>query len=230
MMPMITETRTNLAVEYEGNIPRASDDFLTLAAKSGDGPAFVELSRRHSKKIQRLAYRILGNWEDADDVLQDSLLKAFKSLAQFRGTSSFSTWITRIAINSALMELRRRRVRFEISYDGRADFDGFVEPWDFPDSSPNPERLCARGETEELLRTAIRRLPCSCQTVVELQLATECSTNEIAQALGISVPATKSRLLRARAKLRASLPDLRKADIPRAATAGVARKRSLRSC
>jgi RNA polymerase sigma-70 factor (ECF subfamily) len=184
----------------------ATDDVLTSAARSGNGVAFVELSRRHSKKIQRLAYRILGNWEDADDVLQDSILKAFGNLTRFRGTSSFSTWLTRIAINSALMELRRRRTRREISYDGGVDHAGVAEQWDPPDTSLDPECLYACHETAEVLRSAIHRLPWSLQTVVELRLDKGCSTNEIAQALGISVPATKSRMLRARARLRASLP------------------------
>lgn len=82
---MTIEAPETLAVEYEGNIRRASDDFLTLAAKSGDGAAFVELGRRHSKRIQLQVYRILGSWEDAEDVLQESLLRAFKHLGQFRG-------------------------------------------------------------------------------------------------------------------------------------------------
>jgi len=226
---MTAETPAGPIVELEGNIRKATDDLLTLAAKSGNESAFVELSRRHSNKIQRLAYRILGNSEDATDVLQESLLKAFKNLARFRGTSSFSTWITRIAINSALMELRRRRGRVEISYDRSTDFAGIVEPWEFPDPSPDPEHLCARHETEKLLRREIHRLPGSCQTVVELYLVEGPSNSEIAEVLGITVPAAKSRLLRAREKLRASLPDLRKADIPRVATAAVARKRLLRS-
>ena len=205
---MTTEAPETLAVEYEGNIRRASDDFLTLAAKSGNGAAFVELSRRHSKRIQLQVYRILDSWEDAEDVLQESLLRAFKHLGQFRGMCSFSTWLTRIAINSALMELRKRRARLEISHDRTDDSFGMLESWEFPDLAPSPERLCADRETKVLLRGAILRLPWRYQTVAQLYHAKERPTNEIAQDLGISVAAVKSRLYRARRKLRASLPKL----------------------
>lgn len=205
---MTTEAPATFAFEFEGNIRRESDDLLTLAARSGVSAAFVELSRRHSERIRLRAYRILGNWEDAEDVLQDSLLRAFKHLGQFRGTCSFSTWLTRIAINSALMELRRRRVRLEISYDRIADSTGTTESWEFPDPSPSPERLCGNRETEVLLRGAILRLPWRYQTVAERYHTKECSTNEIAQDMGISVAAVKSRLYRSRRKLRVSLPKL----------------------
>jgi Sigma-70 region 2 len=83
-MPMTTEPSARFAVELEGNLRQATDELLTLEAKSGNGSAFVELSRRYSKRIHLHVYRILGNWEDAEDVLQDSLLKAFKHLDQFR--------------------------------------------------------------------------------------------------------------------------------------------------
>jgi RNA polymerase sigma-70 factor (ECF subfamily) len=205
---MTTEIPARRAPELEGKLRQATDDLLTLAAKSGNGAAFVELSRRHSRKIQLQAYRILGNWEDAEDVLQDSLLKAFKHLGQFRGTCTFSTWLTRIAINSALMALRKRQVRSEISYDRTADATETLDSWEFPDHAPSPERLCANRESEELLWSAIMRLPWCYRTTVELHYATECSTHETARAMGVSVGATKSRLLRARKKLRASLPRL----------------------
>jgi RNA polymerase sigma-70 factor, ECF subfamily len=203
---MSTETSASLTVEFESNIRKTTDELLTLAAQSGDGSAFVELSQRHSRRIHRQLYRILGNWEDAEDVLQESLLKAFKNLTQFRGTSSFSTWLTRIAINSALMALRKRRAHSETSYGTLATSTGILESWEFPDLSPSPEGLCVRGETKELLRRAISRLPGRVQTVAKLHHAEECSTREISQALGISIAATKSRLFRARMMLRATLP------------------------
>lgn len=201
---MTTATPTGHAIEFEGNLRKATDDVLTLAAKSGNGSAFVELSQRHSKRIQLRIYRILGDWEDAEDVLQDSLLKAFTHLDQFRGACNFSTWLTQIAINSALMLLRNRRTRPEISYDKIADLTETLE-WDFPDLSPNPEHLCACRESQDLLRSAILRLPWSCRTTFELYYGRDCSTNEIAQTLGISIAATKSRLLRGRTRLRTSL-------------------------
>jgi RNA polymerase sigma-70 factor (ECF subfamily) len=100
---MTTAPSASFAVEFEGTLRQASEELLTLAAKSGNGPTSVELSPRHSKKLQLHVYRILGNWEDAEDVVQESLLKAFKHLDQFRGACRFSSWLTRIAINLALM-------------------------------------------------------------------------------------------------------------------------------
>ena len=114
-MPMMTETPARRVTEIEGNVRGATNEVLTLAARSGNGSAFVELSRRHSKRIQLRIYRILGNWEDTEDALQDSLLKAFMHLDQFRGTCNFSTWLTKIAINSALMVLRKRKAHPETS-------------------------------------------------------------------------------------------------------------------
>ena len=205
---MTTQTEASRAVEIQGDLREATDNVLTLAAQSGNGFAFVELSQRHSKRVRLHVYRILGNWEDAEDVVQDSLLKALKHLDQFRGMCSFSTWLTRIAINSALMELRKRRTRFEISFDRTDGSFGTVESWDFPDLTPGPESLCARRETEVLVRGEILRLPRRYQIVTEMYHAMEYSTNEIAKNLGITAAAVKSRLYRARRTLRASLPNL----------------------
>jgi RNA polymerase sigma-70 factor (ECF subfamily) len=183
---MTTETAGNLAFEFEGNVRNATDDFLILAAKSGNDFAFVELSRRHSKSIQLTVYRMLGNWEDAEDVLQDSLLKAFEHLGQFRGALKFSTWLTKIAINSALMLMRKRRARPETSFDKPAGSTEISDLWEPPDLFPSPEVLSAERETEELLRSAIGRLPWCYRPVVDLYHAKEYSTNEMAQTLGIS--------------------------------------------
>ena len=204
---MSSETPTSLAIEIEGSMRAATDELLTLAARSGNSSAFVELGRRHSKRIQHRIYGILGNWEDAEDALQDSMLKAFRHLDQFRGNCKFSTWLTTIAVNSALMLIRKRRTGFLTSYSRTADGSDISESWDLPDNRPGPEHLCAGREMEELLRCAIQMLPGSHRTTFELYYARNYSTNKIAQALGISVGATKSRLLRARKTLRASLSD-----------------------
>lgn len=207
-MSKTTETPANPAVEIEGNLREAADGCLIVAAKSGNGSAYAELSGRYSKMIQLKLYRILGNWEDAEDMLQESQLKAFRHLDQFRGACSFSTWLTRIAINSALMLLRKRRVRSETSYDRAADSTGDWELWEFPATSPSPERYYSDQEAEELLRGAILRLPWSYRTAFELYYSEDRSTIEIAQALGISLAAAKSRLYRARTTLRNTLPGL----------------------
>jgi RNA polymerase sigma-70 factor, ECF subfamily len=182
-----------------------SDAVLVSTAKSGDANAFVELSRRHSSRLLQTTYRITRNQQDAEDAVQDSLLKAFTHLNDFQEKSSFSTWVTRIAINSALMILRKKRVCVEISIDGGDDSSETYERWEPRSLTEDPENRFARSEREELLRDAILRLPPVIREAVELRQARDYSTKEIAQALGISIAAVKSRLSRARLTLRAAL-------------------------
>ena len=186
-----------------GSLTELHDERLVSAAKAGDCGAFVELCERHSKKVLRMIYRITQNWADAEDVLQDSLLKAFLHLKNFEGRSSFSSWLSRIAVNSALMSLRKRR-GLEISIDHSSDSQTWQswEPWDTTES---PEALFEQREKKALLRRAILRLPSTYREVMELQHAHDYSTSEIARTLGISVSAVKSRLLRGRVAMRASL-------------------------
>jgi RNA polymerase sigma factor (sigma-70 family) len=136
------------------------------------------------------------------------MLRAFSHLKDFQEKSSFSTWLTRIAINSALMILRKKRGCYEISFDGIDDSGDNYERWEVESPAENPESRLARKEREELLRDAILRLPQVLREVVELRQARGYSTREIAQALGISVPAVKSRLSRARLTLRTALRPL----------------------
>ena len=182
-----------------------SEAVLVSRAKSGDTNAFVELSIRHSPKVLRTIYRITRNSHDAEDVLQDSLLKAFSHLQDFQERSSFYSWLTRIAINSALMMLRKKRLCSEISIDDTDDPGSKCDRWEAKSLTEDPESHVARKEREELLRDAILRLPPLIREVVHLRQAREYSTREISQALGISVPAVKSRLARARLTLRADL-------------------------
>ncbi len=189
----------------EADPMETSDAVLVSTAKSGDANAFVELSKRHSNRLLETTYRITRNRQDAEDALQDSLLKAFSHLKDFQERSSFSTWLTRIAINSALMILRKKRVCVEISIDGTDDPDGKYERWEARSLTEDPESRLAREEREELLRDAILRLPPVVREVVELRQARDYSAREIAQALGISIPAVKSRLSRAKSTLRAAL-------------------------
>jgi RNA polymerase sigma-70 factor, ECF subfamily len=181
------------------------DELLVSAAKSGDANAFVELSRRHSTKLLHRTYRITRNWQDAEDVLQESFLKAFIHLKDFEERSSFASWLTQITINSALMILRKKRYRPEISIDGNNDAYETKERPQPRDLRPNPESRCVQREKEQLLEEAILGLPVLFREVVQLRQTQECSVREVAEALGISVPAVKSRLSRAKAALRMSL-------------------------
>lgn len=182
----------------------ASDDSLVLVAQSGDHDAFMELRRRHAKKLLPRIYRITRSWEDAEDVLQDAFLKAFVHLKSFEGRSSFSSWLTRIAINSALMLLRKRRV-VEVSIDSSAIDDEHWSGWEIADNGKNPEEVYVERELEQHLGHATRQLRPALQRVVHLRRTEGYSTNEIAAVLGISPSAAKSRLMRAKTALRASM-------------------------
>jgi RNA polymerase sigma-70 factor (ECF subfamily) len=178
----------------------ATDEVLVAAAKSGDHPAFVQLWAQHSKTTFNMAYRITGKRDDAEDVLQDTWMNAFIHLNTFDGRAKISTWLTRIAINSALMILRRKRSRPEGSME-ITDGDT-VHYWEIADHSKNVEELYAKQERIECLNRAIRHLPPTLRKVVEIHQSNDRSVKEVAELAGISVAATKSRLLRARRILR----------------------------
>jgi RNA polymerase sigma-70 factor (ECF subfamily) len=181
----------------------ATDEVLVAAAKLGDRLAFVELWARHSDTAFGLVYRITGNHEDAEDVIQDAWIKAYVHLNTFDGRSKFSTWLTRIAINSALMIVRRKRARPETSMEITV---GVTWPYrEIADQTKNVEELYARHERVERLRRAICHLQPTLRNVVELRQCDDRSIKEIAEFAGISVAATKSRLLRARNLLRKAL-------------------------
>lgn len=180
------------------------EELLVSAAKSGDRSAFVTLCELHSDRILRRICQITRNWQDAEDVLQDSFMKAFIHVKNFEGRSSFSSWLTRIAINSALMNLRKKRFP-EIPIDHICQDSEILHAWEPRDFREDPESSCVRREREELLRGAVLRLPAIFRDVIQLRHAEGCSTNQIAKTLGISVAAAKSRLLRAKTELRASI-------------------------
>ena len=173
------------------------EELLVSAARSGDRTAFMELCGRHSEQTWWKIHRITRNREDTEDAFQDSLLRAFLHLKSFEGRSSFSSWLTRIAINSALGILRKKRAS-ELPILPSSDDSANSMPWEIADKSETPEAYCERREKEELLRSAILRLPSIFREVVELRHEREYSALEIAEALGISVAAVKSRLSRAR--------------------------------
>lgn len=173
------------------------DELLLSAARSGDGGAFTELCQRHSRKTLVMIQRITRNREDTEDAFQDTVLRALIHLQRFEGRSTFSSWLTRIAINSALQVLRKRRAS-ELPMLVPPDDSEDWRPWEIADQSETPEAYCERREREDLLRSAILRLPSIFREVIELRHARDYSANQIAEALGITVGAAKSRLTRAR--------------------------------
>jgi RNA polymerase sigma-70 factor (ECF subfamily) len=202
---LLKELENGDGASISHSLKQMSDEWLVSAARDGDANAFAELRDRHSSKILRTTYRITRNWEDAEDALQDAFLKAFLHLNKFEGRSSFLSWVTRIAINMSLMILRKKRANRELSIDVS---DNDCEPcdrWEPLDLREDPERRYARHERAELLRRAIRRLRPALRTTVELQQAQEYSMQELADSLGISLAAAKSRLSRARLSIRTLL-------------------------
>jgi RNA polymerase sigma factor (sigma-70 family) len=187
-----------------GDLGEADDELLVMAAKSGDSMAFATLSRRYSKMLLRTIYQIVDSWEDAEDVLQETLMKAFLHINRFEGRSRVTTWFTRIAINSALMTLRKRR-GFFIAIDATVDDQCSHCGFELYDTRENPEQLYVRNESEVSLRRGIKRLSPHLRDAIELQCDTDCSNKDLAEALGVSIPTVKSRLLRARRVLRRSL-------------------------
>src|SRR5271168_468969 len=134
----------------------ASDEAIVISAKAGMHLADTELCRRHSTSIFRTIFRITRSEEDAEDGLQELLLKAFLHLKKFDGRSKFSTWLTRIAINSALMIVRKKRNYPEISIDN-TDHTANGQRWDLPDNSIDVESQCVQSQRTERLRTAVSR-------------------------------------------------------------------------
>jgi RNA polymerase sigma factor (sigma-70 family) len=179
----------------------AEEEMLLAAAQVGQESAFVELCYRHSRRILFTLYGITKNREDAEDAFQEAILNAFVHFGTFNRTSSFATWFTRININSALMILRRRRVRPEISTDEPADGTATFSPLEIADRRPNPEQYLIQSENYRRLQSAISRLPKNYRHVFEIILRSDGSMKEIAKEAGITIGATKSRLLRARRAL-----------------------------
>lgn len=180
---------------------REDEHLLVNAAKAGDVAAFEELVNRYESKILRLTKNITGNREDAEDAMQDAFLKAYAHLDGFQHDSRFYTWLVRIAANEALMRLRKRRPG-QVSLDEPIEGDTDLMPRELEDWRPDPEREYAQAELQALMTEVLEKLEPEFRIVLVLRDIEELSTQETADALGISVPNVKSRLLRARLKLR----------------------------
>ena len=178
---------------------------LVERAQRSDTSAFTELVSRYERRIFRLAKNITQSDEDAEDVLQESFLKAYQHLGGFQGQSKFYTWIVRIAVNEALMKLRKRKTDKTVSLDetidtGEENVVREIAVWE-----DNPEQRYSQREIRELLDKAILSLRPAFRAVFVLRDVEDLSTEETAAVLDLSVPAVKSRLLRARLQLREKL-------------------------
>jgi len=193
---------TDSSLTYIENQPAGQSDLsLVLAARAGSEAAFAELHRLYAHRLYKKIFSITRNHEDAEDVLQETLMRAYVALASFEGRSQFLSWLTRIAINASLMLLRKRRTRHEASTEP-VSFDGEEMPQlHVKDPCPNPEESCLLLERSRNTLHAIAALKTPLRTVLEIQVSQECSLQQIAQSLDVSVPTVKSRLYRARRRL-----------------------------
>jgi RNA polymerase sigma-70 factor, ECF subfamily len=174
---------------------------LVAAARAGSSAAFEELQNRHSQHLYKRIFSMTRNREDAEDALQDTFLRAYVSLNSFEGRSQFASWLTRIAINSALMTLRKRRRRAEVSIDLPSDSEEHTPLFDVRDTALNPEQICDRRQRCYCALRAIHKLHPKLRTALSIWMKQECSMKEVARTLGLSVAAVKARVHRARKRL-----------------------------
>jgi RNA polymerase sigma-70 factor, ECF subfamily len=177
---------------------------LLRGAKHGKAEAFEKVHQALRPRLLTIAKRITGNHEDAEDAVQDALMRAYLYIEDFQGNSAFSTWLTRILINSALMINRGKRKARQVSVE---DLNRPDDPeWHFqiPDPLPNPEQTFVQHERTRILHGAIRKLRPRMRAVVEAAPLHDLPVKEAAKVLDISVAAAKGRLFHARAKLRKS--------------------------
>jgi len=191
--------------EYDKVPDAGSEDDLALIelVMAGDRRAFEPLVRKHERRVFRVALAVLGNVEDAEEAMQDAFIKAYRHLDQFRGESRFTTWLTRIAVNEALQKRQARKD--SVSLDEAPDVESKSLPGRFEPWTSNPEKLYGKQEIRQIVEGAIQALPPIYRETLVLRDIEEMSAEEAAEALGITIPALKSRLLRARLLLRESL-------------------------
>lgn len=188
-------------------VTTVNDLELVERARAGDTDAFYALVRQYQRTVYWAAFGLLGNSADAEEISQETFLKCFQHLDQFRGDSRFSTWLTQIALNEARQRLRKQRPALydsleaaDTSDENRSWLPRFLADW-----RENPEQQYAGEELRRIVTKAVESLPPIYRTVLLLRDLEQMSNEEVAQALGLSLPAMKSRLLRARLQLRDKL-------------------------
>jgi RNA polymerase sigma-70 factor, ECF subfamily len=195
-------TKEEVAIDFASRHHKSpQSEHLVSAAQAGSSAAFAELREIYSRRVYRQLLTITKNREDAEDALQDAFLRAYVALHTFEGRSSFYSWLTRIAINSALIILRKRRARPEVSFDHPNETEEENVAFEFKDTGPSPEQICVHRQRCARMLRSIGKLQPRLRQVIEMQMKQSCSVREIAQALEISEAAVKSRLSRARARL-----------------------------
>jgi RNA polymerase sigma-70 factor, ECF subfamily len=191
---------------------RVSDEQLLSRARSGDQIAFGELCLRYTGMLKQRIFRIVRNREDAEDVLQETLLSASRHLDTFRGTRRVSTWMTKIGINRSLMIQRKRRSMPEVISDRVSEDGQTFESPEFRDPGLNPEQRYIADQTIDKLFSTMRRLPAHVRTVMDLYCVKDLRLKDAAAILGVTEATAKSRVLRGRKRLRRSLSTRQIAD------------------
>jgi RNA polymerase sigma-70 factor (ECF subfamily) len=196
--PLVSSPRPS---EKSGSVDQ--DLELVVRVQGGDVDAFEELIVRHSRRIYRTILAIVGNTDDAEDAMQEAFLKAFQYIANFQRRSKFSTWLTTIASNTAIQRLRERVPTESIAEE--SDGDERFRPRQIRAWDDNPEQLYTKSERRALVESELMKLPAKYRVVLMLRDIEQLSGEEVAAALGIGIPALKSRLLRGRLMLREAL-------------------------
>lgn len=188
----------------ESSYAALPDEQLVVASQQGDHAAFAELIRRHQSSCFKLALSILRDRSDAEDEVQNALWKAFEHIGQFQQDAKFSTWLTRIVVNQCLMRIRQNK-RAKFLYLDQATIGEEVATLELKDPGQSPEQELARTEAAAVLSREIQRIPPLLRKVFLLRDVQQLPMPNVAEQLGISVAAAKSRLLRARVELRTRL-------------------------
>jgi RNA polymerase sigma-70 factor, ECF subfamily len=198
------DTRRNETLPASGSAVD-TEAMLVTAAKGGDSAAFEQLVERYERRVFRLVQSITHNLEDAEDVVQDALVKAYVHLDSFRGDSRFYTWLTRIAINAALMKRRKTSRYKEVALDAPGETEQCSDPIETADGRPTPEQRYSQRQLALTLAVAMRQLSPALRKVCQLRGVAQLSTEETARTLGLSISAVKSRLHRGMERLRLEL-------------------------
>jgi len=198
---MVGQFRNRSGKPRAASLRDSADEELVAATERGDELAFETLVKRHERKIFVLALRYTRVREDAEDVVQQTFQKAFVHLQRFEGKSAFSTWLTRVAINEALILLRKRRTMREVPIVDSSSSGETTPALELADARPDPEVSCFQTEGARILSSAIGQLKPAMRRVIQLREFRELSVQETAEHMGVSVPAVKANVSRAKSKL-----------------------------
>ena len=178
------------------------ENILVKKAINGDNSAFEMLMEKHMGIIYNIALRMAANQDDAEDMTQEIMIKIFRSLSSFKGNSKFSTWIYRVAVNTCLDELKRKKNKKHLSLDAEISGDDGEGQLEIKDDSPSPEKLAEQNELRDMVAAAVKLLSDEHRAVIVLRDIRGMSYSEIAEILGCSDGTVKSRISRARAQLK----------------------------